>query len=117
MAGRRDDGSSCVTITADGRCVRLSGTLSHDTAGTLRKKLDRWRPAGAVELDLTELEITDASGVLASVDAIRALAAARERIVIRGAPLLLGHNLYRAGLLERDSGLELVAMREDEPYG
>jgi ABC-type transporter Mla MlaB component len=116
MAGRVDEGPAQMVVATNGQRLCLAGTLSRESAEALRRELDRWRGSGALELDLADLEIVDPVGVLASVDAIRALAKTAEHLVIRGAPQLLGHNLYRSGLLEASSGIELVEMREDEPY-
>lgn len=114
---RPGSGGTFKALTQGPRCLRLVGALERDSVDALRASLTPWTGPGAVELDLTELEIADASGALAAVEAIRALAAVAQPVVIRGAPQLLGHNLYRAGLLETGSRIELIDMREDEPYG
>lgn len=65
-----------------------------------------------ITLDLLALDIEDGVALATTVNALRELRARAARVIIRGAPQLLGHNLYRLGLLE---SLELVDMREDEP--
>ena len=46
---------------------------------------------------------------------LRRLRAAAGGLVVRNAPQMLGHNLYRTGMLEGDGGVELIEMRLDEP--
>lgn len=66
-----------------------------------------------VVLDLSDLDIADSAALIALVDAIRALAGSAH-VRIRSAPQLLGHTLYRLGVL--DGAITLEDMREDEAY-
>lgn len=65
--------------------------------------------------DLGGFDVSDGLAAVAAVNAIQALARGRH-LVLRAAPQLLAHNLYRVGALEDDS-VRLEATREDEPYG
>ena len=73
-----------------------------------------------VELDLAEVEIEPGvEGGLAVarwVDELRARMQDHGRVRVCNCPQLLAHTLYKAGLL-RDGRLELVDVREEEPYG
>lgn len=66
-------------------------------------------------VDLSGFDIADGLAAVAAVNAMRALAHGR-RVVLRAAPQILAHNLYRVGDLEQGS-VQLEATREDEPYG
>ncbi|MEW6648431.1 MAG: STAS domain-containing protein [Pseudomonadota bacterium] len=66
-------------------------------------------------VDLSGFDIADGLAAVAAVNALRALAHGR-RMVLRAAPQILAHNLYRVGDLEQGS-VQLEATREDEPYG
>ncbi len=68
-----------------------------------------------VKLDLSRLDIEGGVAIAAAVNAIRALAACSKRVIISGAPQMLGHNLYRIGMLE--GAIEFVDIRLDEPLG
>lgn len=65
-----------------------------------------------ITLDFAALDIEDGVALATAINALRELRARAARVIVRGAPQLLGHNLYRLGLLE---SIELVDMREDEP--
>jgi hypothetical protein len=69
-----------------------------------------------VEVDLTELELDSGVAVARWVDELRARVRAHGRIRVRGCPQMLAHTLYKANLL-RDGSIELVDVREEEPYG
>lgn len=102
---------------ADNGAVVVEGVLDRHSAAAFAAQLERATAAGDVlMLDLRALEVEDAVAVVVAVDALRRLLATGRRVVVTGAPQVLGHNLYRVGLL--DSGqLSLVDMREDEAYG
>src|SRR5262249_43300605 len=71
---------------------------------------------GIIVLDMSAFEVTDGVGVAAAINAIRRLLERTEKITLIAAPQLLAHNLYRVGMLA-DGRTELVATREEEPYG
>ena len=68
-------------------------------------------------LELRDLEVIDGVSLAAMVNAIRTLSAKGHRVRLVGAPQLLGHNLYRVGMLAGTHAVELVNTREEEPYG
>ena len=65
-----------------------------------------------IVLDLHDLELSDGSAVAEAVNAMRALLA-RAPLVIRHAPQMLAHTLYKTGLL-RNGRLTLESPREEE---
>jgi len=71
-------------------------------------------------LDLGELEFTadTAGGVELArwVDRLRALVREHDRLSVHRCPQMLAHTLYKTGLL-RDGRIELIDVREEEPYG
>jgi hypothetical protein len=69
-----------------------------------------------VELDLAELELASGVEVARWVDELRARARTHGRVRVRACPQMLAHTLYKAGLL-RDGSIELVDVRQEEPYG
>jgi hypothetical protein len=79
------------------------------------------KPQGSrFEIDLVELDLDlecDAGLAVARwVDELRALARDHGSIRVLACPQMLAHTLYKAGLL-RDGRIELVDVREEEPYG
>jgi anti-anti-sigma regulatory factor len=74
-------------------------------------------PGDSVVLDLHRLDIEDGVALATCINSLRELRARTSRIVLRGAPQMLGHNLYRTGILEGPAAIELVDMRLDEPSG
>jgi len=71
--------------------------------------------ASAIKLDLFALDIDDPVAVAVAVGSIRELLNRSEKVIIKGAPQILGHNLYRVGALADQDAIELVDMRLDEP--
>lgn len=71
-------------------------------------------------LDLGDLEFdAGAEGgvdVARWVDRVRALVREHGRLSIRRCPQMLAHTLYKVGML-RDGRIELIDVREEEPYG
>ena len=72
---------------------------------------------GTTIMNMSAFDVTDGVGVATAINAIRHLLERTEKISIIAAPQILAHNLYRVGMLEADSRIELVDMREEEPYG
>lgn len=70
----------------------------------------------AAALDMLEFDVEDGIAIATSINAIRHLLTQTKKIKLIAAPQILCHNLYRVGLLELGTHIELVAMREDEPY-
>ena len=98
--------------------IIVEGILARTTAtsleGLLATLLNKAR--GPTSLDLTDLDIEDTEGMLALVDLLRAQQRAGVALTLIGAPRALGHNLYRARLVEGPNGIRLVDMRQDEPF-
>jgi len=99
--------------TSAGAGLRLAGTLGAENAGSLLERLGE-KPL-LQELDLDELEIEGRDAALEAVDAVKGLLE-EGPLVLRGAPQILAHTLYRVGLLERGR-LTLRDTRQEEPYG
>ena len=70
--------------------------------------------ADLASLDLEELELLDGAAVARMVDLIRHLLSASSRVEVSKSPQSLAHTLYRVGMLEGDSRLELIAPRQEE---
>ncbi len=70
--------------------------------------------ADNTRLDLEELELLDGGAVARMVDLIRLLLSASRRVEVLKSPQSLAHTLYRVGMLEGDSRLELVDPRQEE---
>ena len=67
-----------------------------------------------ITLDLFGLDIEDGVALTTCLNVLRDLRSRTGGLVIRGAPQMLGHNLYRAGLLGEVNGIELMETRLDE---
>ena len=74
-------------------------------------------PGCSVILDLSRLDIEDGVALATCINALRELRARVSGLVLRGAPQMLGHNLYRIGMLEGPGAVEMADMRLDEPSG
>lgn len=100
----------------DGATLSLHGELDASGIPAFAAEIAALQPLpGPLLLELGGFDIADSMAAVAAVNAIRHLARGR-RLVLRAAPQLLAHNLYRVGDLEGGS-LVLESMREDEPYG
>jgi anti-anti-sigma regulatory factor len=99
--------------------VRLEGELNRDNVEEFERKLMsvRVEPGCAITLDLSGLDIEDSFAMASAISALRDLCERAGGLVIRGAPQMLGHNLYRVGLLGGSRRIELLGMRLDEPAG
>lgn len=112
MAQTTFSGDLRISIS-DGRLV-LSGELTRDNGDALLQWLQGAPPVECMEL--SELEIADGVAATQAVNAVRLLSTRVPLLSVVGAPQVLGHNLYRTGQLAKGN-IELLAMREDEPYG
>jgi len=108
------DGRRWLRVTND--LLVVSGELTQSTVASFENELSRL-PDLPPELvvDLSNFEIDDGVAAVAAVNAMRLLARGRH-VILREAPQLLAHNLYRVAALE-DGHITLQSMREDEPYG
>ncbi len=98
--------------------IIVEGILARTTAASLEGLLTTLlnKTPGPADLDLTDLDIEDTEGMLALMDLLRARQQAGVTLTLIGAPQALGHNLYRARLLEGPHAVRLVDMRQDEPF-
>ena len=101
---------------ADG-VLHVAGELQRGNADGLGSELLAAAHAAMPPLivDLFELELDDATAVVAGVEALRALTALGP-VTVRHAPHWLAHSLYRINALGQDA-ITLEAPREEEPYG
>ena len=99
--------------------IYLEGELSEQNAAEFDEAFRRLSvsPNGTTTLNMASLDITDGVSVATVLNAIRNLLERTEKVIIIAAPQMLAHNLYRVGMLAADSRIELVDMREEEPYG
>jgi hypothetical protein len=106
------------TIGADGALV-IEGELNHGNADAFEKALETLNvePNGVLVLDMFGFDIDDGVGVATAINGLRNLLKRVGGLQLRGAPQILCHNLYRVGLLEANTMIELLDMRQDEPYG
>lgn len=103
---------------AAGGAVIIEGELTEANAAEFEQRMNEFtrEPGQKITLDLYGLDIDDGVGLAIFINSLRRLRDCRTRLVLKGAPQMLGHNLYRLGLLDSDA-LALVDMRLDEPSG
>jgi ABC-type transporter Mla MlaB component len=95
----------------------VEGELTRANAAHFEQELNAIESeTSTIELDLSALDITDGAALAILVDSLRRLSTRLSRLVLTGAPQMLGHNLYRIGVLKEDGIIQLVDMRCDEPY-
>ena len=97
----------------------VAGDLTEENASSFLSQVRSLvlGPDGSVILDLRELDIEDGVALAACINSLRELRTRVNKLVLRGASQMLGHNLYRTGMLDGPSAIELVDMRLDEPSG
>lgn len=101
--------------SASGACFTLSGDLdAEDAARVLEAMEGEVSGADLTSLDLEELELLDGTAVARMVNLVRLLLSASKRVEVLKSPQSLAHTLYRVGMLEGDSRLELVDPRQEE---
>ena len=112
--------TSEIRFSNDSRDVILvEGDLSEQNSAVFESQLRMMvvEDGGSVLLDLRGLDVEDGVALAACINSLRELRSRVGLLVLRGAPQMLGHNLYRAGMLDGSSAIELVDMRLDEPAG
>jgi anti-anti-sigma regulatory factor len=104
---------------SEGESVVVEGELNESNAGEFERRLRGLavRADGTITLNLLSLDIEDGIAVATAVNSLRELRARSARLVVECAPQILGHNLYRVGLLDGAAAIELIDMRQDEPSG
>lgn len=108
----------CFTEEDDGS-ISLVGELNEQNAAAFAAKsknlaVGRDTP---VILNLHSFDIDDGVALAACVNVLRELRGRVDKLALRGAPQMLGHNLYRVGMLDGALAIELIEMRLDEPAG
>ena len=101
--------------SASGARFTLSGDLDAEGAARVLESMEgQALDADLTSLDLEELELIDGAAVARMVDLIRLLLNVSGRVRVFKSPQSLAHTLYRVGMLEGDSRLELIEPREEE---
>ena len=101
--------------SASGECFILAGDLDAEGAARVFEAMEGERlRAEITSLDLEELELLDGAAVARMVDLVRLLLSASRRVQVLKSPQSLAHTLYRVGMLEGASRLELVEPRQEE---
>jgi anti-anti-sigma regulatory factor len=106
------------TKRQDGAII-IEGDLNHENAEAFRQALGllKAEPDSKTVLDMSGFDVDDGIGVAIAINALRDLLERAGWVQLIGAPQILGHNLYRVGLMGANTTIELIDMREDEPYG
>lgn len=107
-----------VTVKKQAGGIVLCGELAARDA----EKLEQWFHLLELHetpqrMELAELDITDGVAATHMLNIVRLILNRCGTATLVGSPQLLAHNLYRAGLLFEGCPIQLVDMREDEPYG
>jgi len=99
--------------------VIVEGDLNRDNIDEFESRMRsiRFDPGHKIILDLSALDIEDGLTMATTINALRELRSRTSGLILKGAPQMLGHNLYRVGLLNGPAAIVLVDMREDEPAG
>ena len=95
----------------------IRGDLTRGNVVMLVRYLRKLNSGADLALDLSGLEIEDVEPLVLMVNLLRELRERVQRLTVKGAPQLLGHNLYRANLLAGPRAIELIETREDQAYG
>jgi anti-anti-sigma regulatory factor len=97
--------------------IKIEGEVSRSNIAEFERKLRsvQVEHGRAVALDLSGLDIEDSFALSAVINGLRDLCNRAGGLVLVGAPQMLGHNLYRVGLLGGPCAIKLVDMRQDEP--
>ena len=95
----------------------VEGVLNEANSGEFASRLIHLQidPHRPLVLDLGRLDIEDELALAVAVTSLRELRRRVSKLVLIGAPQILGHNLYRVGALEGARAIELVDMRLEEP--
>ena len=103
------------SVSDDGAHFTLSGDLDAEGAVQVLEAMEgESLRAEITSLDLEELELIDGAAVARMVDLIRLVLSVSMRVEVLKSPQSLAHTLYRVGMLEGDSRLELVDPRQEE---
>jgi anti-anti-sigma regulatory factor len=97
----------------------IEGELNHRNAEVFEQALKSLEVEanGRLVLVMSGFDVDDGIGVATAINGLRDLLKRVDRLQLTGAPQILCHNLYRVGLLDANTKIELLDMRQDEPYG
>ena len=101
-----------------GEAVIIEGELTEANAEEFERQMNELvrEPGQKITLDLYGLDIDDGVALATFINLLRRLRRQTSRLILKGAPQMLGHNLYRVGMLD-DDAITLIDMRLDEPSG
>jgi anti-anti-sigma regulatory factor len=107
-----------ISSAADG-VIAIEGELNEENAAEFEQALAEVTVESGSEMVLlmSAFEVADGVALATAINALRRLLRRAGRLKIIGAPQMLGHNLYRLGMLDAGDRIELIAMRVEEPYG
>jgi anti-anti-sigma regulatory factor len=108
-----------VIASAGDEPVIIEGDLTHHNAAEFERLMRALNADSGrvIVLDLSGLDIDDGVALATAINSLRDLRDRSAKIILKGAPQMLGHNLYRLGLLDGGGAVELIDMRLDEPTG
>ena len=115
----RDDDPGFSLIEKTAGTVLIVGELTGHNVRSFQAALSQLAadPDRPLILQLHALDIEDGIALTVVLNTLRELSGRVKRLVIDGAPQMLGHNLYRAGMLSANGAIELTNMRLDEASG
>jgi anti-anti-sigma regulatory factor len=98
--------------------IHVGGSIDASTANAFAIALARdvktlARGDASIHLDFDDLELDDGSAIAEAVNALRELSLSAP-VVLRNAPHMLAHTLYKIGML-RGTRLALETPRHEEP--
>jgi anti-anti-sigma regulatory factor len=118
----QESGLSFIELIENKR-MSIEGELTEANAPEFERRLQafgakamRWGSTERI-LEISRLDIEGGVALVTALTAIRLLRARSSRLILTGAPQMLGHNLYRTGMLDGSAAIELVDMRLDEANG
>ena len=122
MPAKQESGLSFIELI-EHKHMSIEGELTEANAPEFERRLQAFG-AKAMRgtsteriLDISRLDIEDGVALVTVLNALRLLRARSSALILRGAPQILGHNLYRTGMLDGSAAVELVDMRLDEANG
>lgn len=118
MAPESRESTLQITQRGDGAIV-VKGELNYLNAEAFQSALDSLpaEPTGEIVFVMFDFDVDDGIAVVTTINALRDLLKRASKLTLIGAPQILCHNIYRVGMLETGKAIELIDMREDEPYG
>ena len=117
MNEERDSSEVCLSESDDE--IVVTGDLNEKNASSFAAETRDLTVDGKepLILNLRGLDIDDGTALAILLNVLRELRARAGKLIVCGAPQMLGHNLYRVGMLEGPDAVELLDMRFDEPAG